>query len=292
LAIFVASFAVATIAGTSTSPATTLARELLNDALTPTNAVLAHPSTVVVCQCAGTPGVGTLTTQHRYFVVPGPPTALENFLTTHVPKGGRYDSSADTSTTSGGAGVISIVITFPANGPHVYLRQLAYSMTKRNSSTSWLRIDSQVVWLPLRSASQIVSGAVSATVTGYKTVGLMGSRGDVRLHLSGQRLTALVRELNALPLGPRSECMEGLDGFNVSITLSNGGRLEVVNGYCAGATDSVSARAGNLNEVNYVLSDRSCSFIKYVGSLFAARSVPGTSGALRQCETWSKSNAP
>jgi hypothetical protein len=277
--------------GAATSPASLVAQQLLSQAITPPAAVLAHPTSTVVCQCEGPPAMGTVTTDHHYYIVRGPPTALEKFLTTHLPKGGSYNGSTDTTNASNGTGIISIAIDFSANGPHVYLKRLAYSMTRRRSSTSWLRIDSQIVWVPSRTAAQSVAGAVSATVTGYRTIALSGSGGDVRIHLSGKKLGELVREINALPLGPTNQCMESLTGFQMTITLKNGERLLVVNGFCGGASESVSSPSGNLNDVRYVLSDHSCTFIRSVASLFTANSAPGTRQALRQCLTWSKSSA-
>lgn len=277
-------------ASAATSPATAVARTLLNEAILPSTAELVHPSTAVVCQCAGTPGTEGLVTLHRYYVVMGPPTAVESFLTTHLPKGAHYDGSTGTSSSSNGNGIISITFTFRANGPHSYLKQLAYSMTKRNASTSWLRIDSQVVWIPARTSNQIIKGAVSATVTGYKSAGLMGSSGDVRLSVSGKRLVTLMREFNSLPLGPQNGCMETLNGFTIAITLKDGAHLQVFNGYCAGSYDTVSEQAGNSHETRFVLSVDSCTFAKYVVSLFVSKSVPGTSEALKSCETWAKAN--
>jgi hypothetical protein len=277
-------------AGAASSPAPLLAQQILSQAITPPAAVLAHPTSTVVCQCEGPPAMGTVTTDHHYYIVPGPPTALEKFLTTHLPKGGSYGGSTDTTNTSDGTGIISIAIDFSAKGPHVYLKRLAYSMTRRTPSTSWLRIDSQIVWVPSRTAAQSVTGAVSATVTGYKTTALSGSGGDVRIHLSEENLVRLVHQFNALPLGPTNQCMESLTGFRVTIALKSGQRLVVVNGFCGGASESVSSPGGNPNDVGYVLSDHSCNFIRSVASLFSANSVPGTRQALDQCVTWSKSS--
>lgn len=288
LAVVAASF-VGVSAGAAASPAAALARALLNDAIVPSYAVLAHPSTAVVCQCGGTPSALGLTTMHRYYIVPGPPSSVESFITTHVPRGGRHGSTG-TATAGDGTTVLSTSITFPANGPHVYVRQLAYSMTRRSSSTSWLRIDSQVLWVASRTASQTVSGVISATVTGYKTTGLSGSRGDVTRHVSGKKLAALLRVFNSLPRGPQLGCMESLNGFDIVFTLRDGTDIEVVNGLCAGSFDAVSARAGNVNDDLYVLSDDSCALFKDAASLFAGGSVPGTWAALHDCETWSKSN--
>ncbi|MGC1419480.1 MAG: hypothetical protein WA786_05095 [Acidimicrobiales bacterium] len=270
------------------SPSTAIARALLNDALLPATARQVHPSTTVLCQCAGTPAVDGLTTLHRFYVVAGPPTALETYLTHHLPRGGHYDGSTGTSTTSDGSGIISITITYPASGPHVYLRQLAYSMTRRTSSTSWLRIDAQVVWIPSRTSTEVLSNVVAATVTGYRNVGLMGSSGDVTLHVTGQRLSALLAAFNSLPLGPQNDCMESLNGFTITFLLKGGARFRVANGLCAGSFDAVSTPTGIASPTSYVLADDACTFIRDVTSLFSASSVPGTRNALRQCEQWAK----
>jgi hypothetical protein len=243
---------------------------------------LVHPSTSVVCQCAGTPDVKYLVTMHRYYVVPGSPSSVEAFLAAHVPKGG----------TEGGKGFSGATLwnttVFPADGPHVYVRQLAYTMTSRNSSSTWLRVDSQVVWVPSRASSQLITQAVSATATGYKSVALDGSSGPFTVRVTGSRLRALIRALNALPLGPQNGCMEELTGFSLTITLNDGASVLVSNGSCGGPSEYVSTVKGGVSGHGYSLSDTSCSLIKQVTSLFGGASVNGTREALRACETWIK----
>jgi hypothetical protein len=289
LATIGATFVAPLSADAKSTPAQLLAQKLLDAAIIPPGAVLAHPvAGDVICQCAGTPSVQPFFAEHHIYIVPGPPTAVEQFLTTHIPKGGSYDGSTGTSGGPNGAGIISIAITYPARGPHVYLKQLAYSMTKKNSSSSWLRVDSQIVWVPNRAADQEVPAAVSATITGYQKTALSGTSGDVKIQLSGKKLATLVTQLNALPLGPENRCMEDLTGFAISLRLKNGERLQISNGFCAGAFDSVTAITGNENAVNYVLSDPSCHFIDDVATLFPS-SVKGTHEAQSGCQSWSKS---
>jgi len=283
-------FAVATSAGASASPATILAQRLLDEAVIPTNAVVTHPVTAVVCQCAGTPDVAALTTRHQYYVVPGSPGALEGFLTRHLPVGGSFDGSVGTSSSSNGSPVTSIAITFRANGPHLYLKQLAYSMTRRTSSTTWLRIDSQIVWVPRRTQSETVSTPVSATVTAYERTALSGNSGDVRINLAGRTLTKLIDEFNALPLGPSNRCMEDLGGFTLSLTLKSGEHVQISNGFCGGSFDTVASPTSSLNVADYEVSDHSCDFMRAVVSLFNATPAAGTRAALHQCEVWSKAS--
>jgi hypothetical protein len=283
-------FTVAAPAGASTSPAPTLAQRLLDEAVIPTDAVVAHPVTAVVCQCAGAPDVAALTTRHQYYVVPGSPGALESFLTRHLPVGGSFDGSVGTSSSSNGSEVKSIAITFRAIGPHLYLKQLAYSITQRTSSTSWLRIDSQIVWVPSRTQSETVSNPVSATVTGYERTALSGNSGDVRINLSGRTLAKLINEFNTLPLGPTNLCMENLGGFSMSLTLKSGEHVQIFNGFCGGSFDEVSSPTSNLNGARYEVSDHSCGFMRAVVSLFATTTAAGTREALHQCEVWSKAS--
>jgi hypothetical protein len=263
------------------SPATPVLRALFNMAIVPPNATLVHPVKPVVCQCAGLPADRMyLVTMHRFYIVPGAPASVEEFLATHIPKGGVEGGEG-----FGGA-VISNTTDFPANGPHIYLRQLAYSMTSRNASSSWLRIDSVITWVPSRSSSQVVSGAASATATGYKEVDLDGSRGATKVDVSGSRLTDLLSALNSLPLGPQNSCVEDLTGFNLTIALKNGGTIEVDNGFCGGPSDVVSVQKGNLTETRYSLSDTSCALIKDVVSLFGSAPISGTRNALHSCDVW------
>ena len=263
------------------SPATPVARALLNMAIVPPRSALVHPATNVVCQCAGTPADPRyLVTMHRIYAVPGTPASVEEFLATHVPRGG----------VEGGEGSSGAILTnttdFPANGPHIYFRQLAYATTSRNASSSWLRIDSQIVWVPSRSSSQLVTGAVSGTMTGYTTVGLSGSSGATTVRVAGNKLTSLLRVLNSLPLGPPSRCMEALTGFVLTISLKSGADLHVYNDFCGGPLELVSTQTGNLNETRYSLSDTSCSLIKEVVSLFGHAPVRGTRVAVHSCEVW------
>ena len=120
LSIVVAPLAVATSAGASASPATALAQRLLDEAVIPTDAVQAHPATAVICQCAGTPGSQALTTRHQYYIVPGPPSSVERFLTTHIPQGGSFDGSVGTSSSSNGSPVTSMAITSRERSPLLF----------------------------------------------------------------------------------------------------------------------------------------------------------------------------
>lgn len=279
--VVVAASLVVAATASGPSPAMSEARALLHRAILPTNAMLVHPATNVVCQCAGTPGDAKyLVTTHRFYVVPGSPSTVERFLAAHVPKGGVESGEG-----SSGA-FLSNTTAFAANGPHVYLRQLAYTTTARNATSSWLRIDSDIIWVPSRSSSQTVTNAVSASVTGYKSVALDGSSGATKVSVTGQKLVDLVGVLNSLPLGPQNSCMEDLTGFTLAITLKRGVVVQVYSGFCGGPSDVVFALAGRAKEVRYSLADTSCALVKDVVSLFGRTHVLGTSGALRSCQAW------
>jgi hypothetical protein len=273
------------VAGAKIAPGIYLARELLTHVIVPPRATLAHPATDVVCQCAYS--ASDVSAVHHYYIVPESAKDVEKYLTTHIPQGATYDGSVGTSSSNNAAPVLSIIFTYRVNGPHVYLKQLAYSMTQRTSSTSWLRVDSQIVWVPSRTASQKISQPVSAVLTGYKVSGLSGTSGDVRIDLTGKTLANLINQFNELPLGPNNMCMEDLGGFSMTLTLKSGAHLQIFNGFCAGSFDSVSVPNGN-SQSRYQVSDHSCGFMGSVVSLLPAASVPGSRAALRQCEIWSK----
>jgi hypothetical protein len=277
-------------AGASPSPAVSLARQLLNEAVLPPSAVLVHPSTVVVCQCEGAPSGGPTTSLHRYYIVAGAPASIESYLSSHVPTGAVYGGGGTTQT-RGAAEILSTAIIFPSNGPHLYLKQLAYSMTTRTASTSWLRVDSEVVWIPNRSAAQEVTGVVSATATGYQTTGLMGSTGAAAVQLDGTQLADFVHVVNQLPLAPRIVCMENVNAFQVTLRLNDGDSLHIYNGNCNGLYETVSRMSGDIAVGGFTLSDRSCALIAVVSGLFPPASARGTHQALRDCEVSKKSGA-
>jgi hypothetical protein len=235
----------------------------------------------VVCQCAGlTVDPKYLVTMHRFYIVPGSPTSVQSFLASHVPKGG-----VDLFEGSSGATLLNST-EFPANGPHVYLRELTYTMTSRNATSSWLRVQSDVEWYPSRISSQLVTGAESATVVGYKTVALYGSTGATTVRIAGEKLSRLLRAFNALPLGPQSDCAEELTGFTLTIDVGFGVTIQVDNDFCGGPTEMVLARSPR--GPRYSLADTSCALIKEVVSLLANAPVKGTRTSLRDCETWVK----
>jgi hypothetical protein len=278
----------ASTTGATTSPASVLARQLLKGAILPPGAELVRPTTPVICQCAGAGAVGSLTTLHHYYAVKGSPTSIEKFLTTHLPVGGTYDGSSGVSSGPNKT-IYSFTITFPANGPHLYLKQLAYSTDIRNSTSSWLRIDSQIVWLPSRSADQIVPPALSATVTGYKTVSLMGSTGPSTVSVTGKKLSSLVSALNALPLGPTERCVETTTAFQLTITLRNGKKLHDSSTFCGFPEDAISFSSATF-AASYELADTSCTVMSDVAALFKNGTAVGTRTSLSDCRAWAKDN--
>jgi hypothetical protein len=271
------------VAGASSSPAASLARQLLSEAVLPPSAVLAHPSTVVVCQCEAASSGGPITSFHHFYIVPGPPSSIESFLSSHVPTGATFGGEG-TSSSSTGPEILSTAFIFAANGPHLYLKQLSYSMTERTATTSWLRVDSQVVWIPSRGALDKITGVVSATATGYETTSLMGSTGAVSVRLDTAQLDQLLRTVNTLPLAPTSVCMENVNAFQVTLRLKDGATMRIYNGDCNGFFESVSLLSGATATHTFTLSDRSCGLIAIVSSLFGAHTAKGTYTALHYCE--------
>jgi hypothetical protein len=271
-------------AGATTSPTTPVLRALLNLAIIPADAKLVHPSKPVVCRCSVSPAdTRYLVTMHRFFVVPGSPTSVEAFIAAHVPKGGVEGGEAFSGA------LLTNSTNFPANGPHIYLRELGYTIAAKNSSSTWLRIDSAILWVPSRTASQVVPSAVSATATGYKSVNLDGSVGPTTHDVSGRQLSDLLGVINSLPLGPQNDCVEDPIGFTLKMTLKDYGTVEVDSGFCGGPSDRVMiTQLGNTNETQFSLSDTSCTLIKEVVSLFVRAPVQGTRDMLQNCESWVK----
>src|ERR1700689_908259 len=76
----VSSPVVGSAGSTATSPATPVVRALLNRAILPPKARLVHPTKAVVCQCDVPADTKYLVTMHRFYVVPGSPASVEEFV--------------------------------------------------------------------------------------------------------------------------------------------------------------------------------------------------------------------
>jgi hypothetical protein len=229
-------------------------------------------------QDSGTPDMGPLVSAHEFVQVPLSAGRLGSYLRSHLPAGSTSNSSG---TASGGVRNYSFFqISFPANGPTVYLKVLNETWTARTVTTSWLRIDAAVSQVGKRTSSETVLGASSATVTGYASSSPSGgTQGPSSIVISGAPLGKVVSVFDALPLGPTSYCMENTNTFSMTITLVNGTKVQAIESQCGGYTVLVTSKS-----VRYVLSDSNCSLLSAVVNVLPPGEAAATRSALSACE--------
>ena len=100
------------------------------------------------------PGFSDLIDVHRLYLVDELPVSVESYVETHLPKGAKVTSDETDSRPAGT--VTGFVVSLPISGPHECLAQLGYEIVfVAGTDDTELRVDSQTVWLPSRSAGEL-----------------------------------------------------------------------------------------------------------------------------------------
>ena len=120
----------------------------------------------------GGPIVEGLIDLHRFYVVDELAGAAEAYVETHLPKGAAVtiSTSGGTAPTGGSEGYS---VSLPVSGPHEYLAWLAYYFQPvgTGGDETEIRIDSQTVWEPSRSAGELAPAGGIVEVTGFSQTG-------------------------------------------------------------------------------------------------------------------------
>lgn len=220
---------------------------------------------------------------HRiYQVRPGAVAQLPHYVTDRL-------RAATLSGSGNGSGVDFFDFALRTSGANEYLAELEYSITTvagtpcdASAGSCLLRVDSLTVWEPSRPAAEVVPRLDVATVTGYRSTGIVvSSSGPVQVsvgHLASERLA---NTLDALPLGPNALCMEDSLMYEVQFRpAASDSPGFLVKGYACAATVLVSVAGKQLHP----LFDRGCSMLHLVQSLLP-KTATGTRGATAGCAT-------
>jgi len=219
----------------------------------------------------GSPG---LREAHRFFLLPLS-ISVDQYVRAHLPSG-------ETVTETGsGCGpntntVYTLGLSLTCVSPHITFCGVFYSTTEARNGEQELRVDVQVIYLPIIHATMPTSGVV--TVTGYGKTSLMDGSSDpnsvVLSHHQAQTLATVVGQLKDFGGGLCAE-----DSMLLKISEVKGGEVvwSATADECPGVLAITSSR-GNLN-----LYDRSCSFWHVVDSFFAPGSANGTKADSKVC---------
>jgi hypothetical protein len=237
--------------------------------------IVAHLPTPLTGSGEGPPGAG-LRDASREYLLPAS-VDVDAFVRSHLLLGESVNetgsgSAPHTNTT------YYIGVTVPCASRHVTYCGVTYETTLASDGQQELRMDLEVVWLPIVVEEMPTEGIVS--VTGYGDNSLPnGSSDPFTVALSHSQAVALRTDISKLKDGSEGVCTEDEQLLTISITSSTS---EVVvwratADVCPGVL-SVVAKSGNAQ-----LDDHSCALWQLVRSFFPAGKADATKGAIGYC---------
>lgn len=211
---------------------------------------------------------------HHLYLLPQS-VSVDQYVRAHLPDGEKV-----TETGSGNAPntypVYNLGLSLLCVSSHITFCGVYYQTTEAKNGEQELRVDVQVIYLPIVHATMPTSGVV--TVTGYGQTSLMDGSSNptsvVLTHHQALTLRTVVAELKDFGGGL---CME--DSLMLKISVVKGGKVvwAATADECPGALTITSAKA------NLTLYDRSCSFWHVVDSFFASGTANGTKSDSKVC---------
>jgi len=222
-----------------------------------------------------TPGIGDLIDVHRFYLVDELAGTVESYVGAHLPKGAQWTTSTGLGTAPTG-GAMSYAVSLPVSGPHDYFAELAYSFQPVGTTgdETEIRVDSQTVWEPTRSARELAPAGGIVEVTGFSEVSIFGSSGPVTARLDNTQTEALRAVLNALPLAPSaSGCHEDALLYRITFRPRAGAASSFeADGWICPRVVIVTEHGGNMAP----LSDADCSLLRAVVDVLPSHEAKGT----------------
>ena len=224
----------------------------------------------------GAPFLTNLTDVVRYYTLSSS-TDVGAFTNTHFAKVqsiGSGSSDDDGYRTSQTFSTLQL-----CRNRHAAYCSVTYSETALSENTNELRIDVDVVWMPLHKVRIPTSGVV--TLTGYGQLSLMNaSSKPVEIRLSPSQVQQLRVVVAQLRTAPGGLCTEDSTLYRLSIAQPSNGvvRWSAVADECSG-TLVVDSRGRRV-----ALNDRSCTLERLIASFFTPGSAKGTKEGLKACQ--------
>lgn len=209
---------------------------------------------------------GAATAHHEYEV----PTSVsvDAYVETHLPAG---EARNGTGTSGGPHSPATHTLELAANcaSPHITYCGVSYATATVNGRQE-LRVDVQVVWLPIVHVSMPMSGLV--TVTGYGATSLVrGSSEPSSVVLSQSQARQLSDQIGGLKdMSQNVVCLEDSALLDITVTQNNKVEWRAIADECPGEL-RISGSAGAS-----LLDDRNCAFWHVVNSFFPAGTASAT----------------
>jgi hypothetical protein len=194
--------------------------------------------------------------------------SVEKYVASHLPAGETLNG---TGTGDGPNALTTHTVELASNcvSPHITYCGVSYA-TSEVAGRQELRVDVQVVWLPIVHVAMPTSGLV--TVTGFASTSLIhGSSGPSSVVLSQSEANQLSTQITGLKdMSQNVQCMEDSALLDITVTHNNKVTWSAIADECPGELRITSPTGDHL------LDDRSCAFWHAVDSFFPAGTATAT----------------
>jgi len=194
--------------------------------------------------------------------------SVERYVASHLPAGETLNGTG----TGDGPNVLTThTVELAANcvSPHITYCGVSYATTEVAGHQE-LRVDVQVVWLPIVHVAMPTTGLV--TVTGFATTSLIrGSSRPSSVVLSQSEAHQLSAQTAGLKdMSQNAQCMEDSALLDITVTQNSKVTWRAIADDCPGELRITSPTGDHL------LDDRSCAFWHVVDSFFPAGTATAT----------------
>lgn len=211
---------------------------------------------------------------HHFYLLPLS-ISVDQYVRAHLPPGETVTETGS-GTSPNANPTYNLGLSLTCVSPHITFCGVYYQTTEAKNGQQELRVDVQVVYLPIIDAKMPTTGVV--TVTGYGTTSLMGGSTNptsvVLTHHQAITLATVVAKLKDFGAGM---CME--DSQLLKITIVKDGKViwSATADECPGVLRITSPKA------TLTLDNRSCAFWHVVDSFFASGTANGTKSDSKVC---------
>lgn len=202
--------------------------------------------------------------------------SVDQYVRKHLLKGERITETG-TGTSPNASPTHNLGVSLTCVSPHITFCGVYYQTTEAKNGQQELRVDVQVVYLPILHVKMPTDGVV--TVTGFGKTSLMNASSDptsvVLTHYQASRLRTVIANLK--DLGANLMCHE--DSLLLKIKVEQSGQVvwNATADVCPGALKVTSATS------HPILDDRSCSFWHVVDSFFPSGTAKATKSESKIC---------
>ena len=212
---------------------------------------------------------------HHLYLLPAS-VSVDQYVRAHLRKGERVTETG-TGTSPNAYPTYNLGVSLTCVSPHITFCGVYYQTTEARDGEQELRVDVQVIYLPILHVMMPTDGVV--TVTGFGKTSLMDPSSDptsvVLTHHQALTLRTVISKMK--DLGFEDTCMEDSLLLKIDVVRHGTTVWDATADVCPGAL------AITFKTSNPILDDRSCSFWHVVDTFFPSGTAKATKAASNGC---------